>query len=42
LKAVKNGDIVIVDPDTSSRWGPRIADFVKAIAAAVQQVVSHA
>lgn len=42
LKAVKNGDIVIVDPDTSSRWGPRIVDFVQSIAAAVQQVVSHA
>ena len=41
LKAVKNGDIVIVDPDTSSRWGPRIVDFVESIAAAVQQVVSH-
>jgi iron complex transport system substrate-binding protein len=42
LKAVKNGDVVVVDPDTSSRWGPRIVDFVQFVAATVQQVVSHA
>lgn len=41
LKAVKNGDVVVVDPDTSSRWGPRIVDFVQFVATTIQQVVNH-
>jgi cobalamin transport system substrate-binding protein len=32
VPAVKTGKIVVVDDDIASRWGPRLADFAKAIA----------
>jgi iron complex transport system substrate-binding protein len=35
LKAVTNGNVVVVDDDLSSRWGPRIVDFVTAVSAVV-------
>ena len=35
LKAVTNGDVVVVDADISSRWGPRVVDYVAAVADAV-------
>jgi iron complex transport system substrate-binding protein len=35
LKAVINGNVVVVDGDISSRWGPRTVDYVKAVRAAV-------
>ncbi|MDP9465365.1 MAG: ABC transporter substrate-binding protein [Actinomycetota bacterium] len=35
LKAVTNGNVVVVDDDLSSRWGPRIVDFVSAVSAVV-------
>lgn len=38
IDAVKNNRVVIVDPDTSSRWGPRIVAFVKTIADALSKV----
>lgn len=38
IDAVKNGRVVVVDPDTSSRWGPRIVAFVKTIADALSKV----
>jgi iron complex transport system substrate-binding protein len=38
LKAVTNGNVVVVDEDISSRWGPRIVDYIKAVAAAVTKV----
>lgn len=39
LKAVTNGNVIVVDADISSRWGPRIVDYVKAIAAAIAKAV---
>jgi iron complex transport system substrate-binding protein len=35
LKAVANGNIVELDDDIPSRWGPRIVDFVIAIRDAI-------
>jgi iron complex transport system substrate-binding protein len=35
LKAVINGNVVVVDADVSSRWGPRIVDYIAAVSAAV-------
>lgn len=35
LQAVLKGNIVAVDADVSSRWGPRIVDFVAVVAEAV-------
>ena len=38
ITAVADGDVVVVDADTSSRWGPRVVDFVEAVAAELPQV----
>lgn len=38
LDAVGNGGVVELDDDIASRWGPRLAEFVKAIGDAVQKV----
>ena len=38
ITAVRNGQIYPLDDDIASRWGPRIADLVQAIADAVAQV----
>jgi cobalamin transport system substrate-binding protein len=35
LKAVTNGNVVVVDADISSRWGPRIVDYITAVSAAM-------
>ena len=35
LKAVTEGNVVVVDADISSRWGPRIVDYIKNIASVV-------
>ena len=35
LTAVVNGAVIAVDEDLSSRWGPRVVDFVREIAAAL-------
>ena len=35
LSAVANGNVVELDDDIASRWGPRLVDFVAAIAAAL-------
>ncbi|WP_344432045.1 ABC transporter substrate-binding protein [Amycolatopsis minnesotensis] len=35
LSAVKSGTVVALDDDVASRWGPRITDLVRAVAAAV-------
>lgn len=40
LEAVTNGNVVVVDADISSRWGPRIVDYIKAISAAVSKAVA--
>ncbi len=38
MRAVRDGRIFPMDEDLSSRWGPRIADQVEAVAAVVQQI----
>ena len=38
VSAVKNGNIVTVDADISSRWGPRLPQLVKSIADAMASV----
>lgn len=35
ITAVKNGDIMVIDDDIASRWGPRLVDFIQALSAAV-------
>ena len=34
----KRGDVVVVDADTSSRWGPRVVDFVESVAQTLPEV----
>ncbi|MCY4272761.1 MAG: ABC transporter substrate-binding protein [bacterium] len=36
LQAVLAGDVVLLDPDIASRWGPRVVELVGVIAAALQ------
>ncbi|HWE80973.1 MAG TPA: ABC transporter substrate-binding protein [Gaiellaceae bacterium] len=38
IKAVSSGAIVPVSDDIASRWGPRVVDFVKAVAAKVRTI----
>jgi iron complex transport system substrate-binding protein len=38
LKAVINGNVVVVDGDIASRWGPRIVDYITAVSAVVAKV----
>jgi iron complex transport system substrate-binding protein len=38
VAAVKSGDVVPLDDDVASRWGPRVVDFLGAIVAALQHV----
>ncbi|MGA0878271.1 MAG: ABC transporter substrate-binding protein [Ilumatobacteraceae bacterium] len=42
LAAVIDGHVVELDDDIASRWGPRVVDYVEAIAEAVAAVVSPA
>lgn len=36
IAAVRNGNIVVLDPDLASRWGPRVVDFVRSLSVAIQ------
>jgi iron complex transport system substrate-binding protein len=38
IDAVQDGDIVELDPDIASRWGPRTVDFLRTIVEAVDEV----
>ena len=38
VTAVKTGQVVALDDDVASRWGPRVVDLVRAIATAVAKV----
>jgi iron complex transport system substrate-binding protein len=38
LTAVKTGAVVELDDDVASRWGPRVVDFLKTVAARVEAV----
>ena len=40
ISAVKNGGVIAVSDDIASRWGPRIVDFVRSVAAGVKAVAS--
>jgi len=38
VTAVKNATVIVIDDDIASRWGPRLVDFVEAVAAALATV----
>ena len=38
IAAVKSGQVVGVDDDVASRWGPRVVDFLRALAPHVRQL----
>jgi iron complex transport system substrate-binding protein len=38
IAAVANGDVVAMDDDIASRWGPRVVDYVKAVSTAPWRV----
>ena len=38
LSAVRRGQVVALDDDVASRWGPRVVDLVRAVTDAVQKV----
>jgi len=38
LSAVRNGNVIELDDDIASRWGPRIVDFLEVIVEATSQV----
>ena len=40
LSAVTEGKVIELDDDIASRWGPRVVDFLDAIAAAVEQMTA--
>lgn len=42
LSAVRDGHVVALDDDVASRWGPRLVDFVRAIAGAVSKFAESA
>jgi len=42
ISAVKSGQVVEVDDDVASRWGPRLIDFLPAVAPHVQQLEKQA
>ena len=37
MAAVTNGNVVVVDADIASRWGPRTVDFIEAVATAISE-----
>lgn len=40
--AVVNGNVIAIDDDVASRWGPRLVDFIQAVSAAVAKVPAEA
>jgi iron complex transport system substrate-binding protein len=42
ITAVREGNVVPLDDDVASRWGPRVVDFLRTIAAAVSDVDAEA
>jgi len=40
LRAVRTGDVIALDDDVASRWGPRILDLLEAAAAAVTRAAA--
>jgi len=41
IAAVKDGGVVAVSDDIASRWGPRIVDFMRVVAAAVRRIAAR-
>jgi iron complex transport system substrate-binding protein len=41
IKAVHKGDVIPVNDDIASRWGPRIVDFTRVVAAAVKRAAAR-
>ena len=41
VAAVKHGDVVAVNDDVASRWGPRVVDFVRIVAAKLKAAASR-
>ena len=39
IAAVVNGNVIEMDDDTASRWGPRVVDYLAAVSAAVEQAL---
>lgn len=37
MTALENGAVIELDGDIASRWGPRVVDFLRSVAAAVEQ-----
>ena len=42
IAAVRSGEVVGVDDDIASRWGPRVIDFLQAVAPRVKQLEAQA
>jgi iron complex transport system substrate-binding protein len=42
IAAVKSGQVIGVDDDVASRWGPRVVDFLRAIAPHVRELEAQA
>jgi iron complex transport system substrate-binding protein len=40
ISAIKNHDVVALDDDIASRWGPRVVDFLRTVAAAIRDAKS--
>jgi len=38
IAAVRSGQVIGVDDDVASRWGPRVVDFLVAVATHVRQL----
>ena len=41
VAAVRDGDVLAVNDDIASRWGPRVVDFVRIVAAEVKRVAAQ-
>ncbi|MFZ4811399.1 MAG: helical backbone metal receptor [Ilumatobacteraceae bacterium] len=42
IAAVANGDVVELDDDIASRWGPRVVDLVQQVAESISRVTANA
>lgn len=40
MSAIRNGNVVELDSDVASRWGPRLVDFARAVSSAVNAYVA--
>jgi len=38
ITAVKEGDVIALDDDIASRWGPRVVDFLRTVVAALEEL----